>query len=92
MGCIRVNWSIDCRALNVLQKVSRHNQISISKLITNLVLQKLSDPIQMLEDERKQLAIRINELSDKIEALKNLKKETTLDYQVTAKHLDKKRD
>ncbi len=60
---IRVNWTIDVRAYNLLKKV---DAISMSAVVSKLILDKFQDPIKKLEDENRELAKRINENREKI--------------------------
>lgn len=60
---IRVNWTIDVRAYNLLKKV---NGYSMSSIVSRLILDRFQDPIKKLELENKELAKKINENQDKI--------------------------
>lgn len=75
MTTIRVNWTLDKRAYLLIEKAAQHGKTTMSKLVSQLVLQKLQDPIKALEDEKRQLIIRANEIDDKIKHLEKLKDE-----------------
>ena len=60
---MRVNWTIDTRAYNLLKKVNVH---SMSEVVSKLILDKFQDPVKKLEEENKELAKKINENQDKI--------------------------
>ena len=60
---IRVNWTIDIRAYNLLKKV---NGYSMSAIVSKLILDKFQDPVKKLEEENKELAKKINENQESI--------------------------
>ncbi|MBI2652110.1 hypothetical protein HYX00_01475 [Candidatus Woesearchaeota archaeon] len=47
----------------------------MSELVSELILQKLQDPIKSLQEEKRQLLIKANEIDDKIEYLEKIKDE-----------------
>jgi hypothetical protein len=53
---IRVNWTIDVRAYNLLKKI---NVKSMSSVVSQLIIEKFQDPVKKLEDENRELAKRI---------------------------------
>lgn len=57
------------RAITLLEAAAKHNGNSMSKINSELILQKLSDPVKRLKDERRELAKRMTELSEKINDL-----------------------
>lgn len=78
MRRIRVNWTIDPRAVATLQKAASHGNMSIGRLVDQLVFQKLSDPVKQLREENKDLARRIHRNLDVIKELEEDKKTTQL--------------
>jgi hypothetical protein len=60
---IRVNWTIDARAYNLLKKI---NAASMSSIVSQLIIEKFQDPIKRIEDENRELAKQINENQDRI--------------------------
>lgn len=71
MARIRVNFTLDARAYNILKAVTPKNK-SMSELVSQLIIQNFDKPIKRWEREARELAIKINELQDKI---KNAKKD-----------------
>jgi hypothetical protein len=63
---IRVNWTIDVRAYNLLKKVDAH---SMSAVVSKLILDKFQDPVKKLVEENKELAKKINENQEKIKRM-----------------------
>ena len=63
---IRVNWTIDVKAYNLLKKV---NGVSMSAIVSKLILDKFQDPVKKLEDENRELAKRIYENQEKIKRM-----------------------
>lgn len=70
---LRVNWSIKIEAFHLLKRAAKN--ISMSELVSELILQKLQDPIKSLQEEKRQLLIKANEIDDKIEYLEKIKDE-----------------
>ena len=64
---------ISPQARTLIDKASKHNGSSISSIIDNLILQKLSDPIKNLMRERKILGMKINSIDTKIKNLEEIK-------------------
>ncbi len=65
-GRIRVNWTIDTHAYNLLLKI---NPKSMSALVSKLIIDKFQNPIKKLEADNRELARKINENQEKIRAL-----------------------
>lgn len=63
---IRVNWTIDVRAYNLLKKI---DACSMSAVVSKLIMDKFQDPIKKLEEENKELAKKIYENQDKIKKM-----------------------
>lgn len=70
----RINWTIDSKALNILKKAAHHGDTSMSRIVEGLILTKLGDPIQALNEERKSLGIKINDVDKQIDHLEKLKR------------------
>ena len=73
---MRMELSLSPESHNLLEHVSNHSKLSRSLIIEKLILEKLSDPIKSLKDEKRALAIRMNEIDVRIEELYEAKKET----------------
>lgn len=69
---VRVNWTIDVRAYNLLKKV---NVASMSAIVSKLILDKFQDPIKKLDEENRELAKRINENQEKIKRMVEAKED-----------------
>jgi len=69
-----VNWSIKIEAFNLLKRATPKHK-SMSELVSELILQKLQDPIKALEIENRDLAKKINENQTKIKQLEHIKNE-----------------
>ena len=63
---IRVNWTIDVRAYNLLKKI---DACSMSAVVSKLIIDKFQDPVKKLEEENKELAKKINENQEKIKKM-----------------------
>ena len=63
---IRVNWTIDARAYNLLKKV---DAVSMSAIVSKLIIDKFQDPIKKLEDENREFARKIYENQEKIKRM-----------------------
>lgn len=66
----RINICVKNSTLETLKKIARYQAVSLGVVIDQVTEQKLQDPVQVLEDERKQLAIRINEIAARIDQIK----------------------
>jgi predicted CopG family antitoxin len=71
---IRVNWTIDLEALNHLARVKKEKGRSMSEIVELLIFDKLSDPIKILEEENRQMALKINANQERIAALEEIAK------------------
>ena len=69
MARIRVNFTLDARAYNVLKAATPKNK-SMSELVSQLILKTFEKPIKSWEREAREYAIKINELQNKIKAAK----------------------
>lgn len=70
---VRVNWTIDVMAFNLISKAGKHNGHSMSKIVSELILQKLSNPIRVIDGQLRDYAKKINDLQQR-------KKELQRDY------------
>lgn len=71
---IRVQLSLKIAAFNLLKRATPKNR-SMSDLVSELILQKLQNPITALKEEKRQLIIKANEIDDKIKHLEKIKDE-----------------
>ena len=60
MTRIRVNMTITLQAHNLLAKATKQNGHSVSGIVNALIIQKLADPIKILEEDNRQMAKKIN--------------------------------
>lgn len=70
---IRVNWTIDPRAEDILTKAARYKGLSKSRIVEELIFQKLANPIETLKQEKRELAKRMNAIDKRIEDLEEIK-------------------
>lgn len=70
---LRVQFSLKIAAFNLLKRAA--NRKSMSELVSELILQKLQDPIKVLQAENQELAKKINENQEKIKHLEKQKGE-----------------
>lgn len=66
---IRVNWSIEKIALEIVERISRERSISISNLISELILQKLRNPMEIAKEDLKKTWIAYYAAKEKVKEL-----------------------
>lgn len=71
---LRVQFTLKIAAFNLLKSATPKNK-SMSELVSELILQKLQNPITALKEEKRQLIIKANEIDDKIKHLEKMKGE-----------------
>jgi len=74
MAKIRVNWTLEPQAYNILSKIAKHQKISRSRIIENLIMQKLADPIIFLKSQKRELIKEINKIDEQVKDLEDFKK------------------
>lgn len=71
-----MNFWVKLENQKLLKTASKNNGHTMGAIINALIEQKLADPIKVLEDQRRDHAIMISELTEKIAVLKGVKKES----------------
>lgn len=71
----RIQLTLYLEAINLLELASKHNGNSMSKINSELIIQKLRDPIQRIDDELKEHAKKINILQEEKKRLMELKRD-----------------
>ena len=66
---IRLTIILSHKANNIVDKIVRQSNMGRSKLFENLIMQKLQDPVEALTEEKRELAIRMNEIDKRISDL-----------------------
>jgi len=74
---VRKNIILSKTALDLLNKTAKHRNMPASKILEILILQKLSNPIELILQEKRELAQRMAFLDDKQKHLENISIEET---------------
>lgn len=73
MTKIRVNWTIEKTAYALIARVAKEKGKSISWIVENLIIKNLSDPIERLRNECRELQQQIVAKQDRISELEKMR-------------------
>ena len=68
----RLNICINQTAYKILKKASKFSNKSFGKIIGELIIQKLGDPIQSLIDQKRELAKQMSFIDSEVKRLEEL--------------------
>lgn len=71
---IKVTMWIQQKTKDLIAKHSKYAGISYGQLADITFQQKLQDPIEVLEDEKRKYALEITRINDEIERIQEMKK------------------
>lgn len=66
----RVNWTLDPEAKDYLQELAGRTNLKEGRLVSKIILDHKKNIVQKLLDEKRMLAIRMNQIDNSIESIK----------------------
>ena len=70
----RVNWTIDREIYQAIKQMSKKGNCSMSQIIETMVRRMTFDRVKILEAEKRECAIRINQINDEIKGIEEKRK------------------